>query len=79
MAQQAKTFEASIQRLDEIVKLLERGEVPLEQALALFQEGTSLVGTCTKLLDEAEQQVLKLSKGPDGAPREEAFAHDDFA
>ena len=60
-------------------KLLERGEVPLEQALALFQEGTSLVGTCTKLLDEAEQQVLKLSKGPDGAPREEAFAHEDFA
>ena len=43
MSETSKTFEQSIGRLDEIVKLMERGSVPLEQALQLFQEGTALV------------------------------------
>ena len=48
------TFEASVKRLDAIVAKLESGDVPLEQALKLFQEGTGLVRSCSKLLDEAE-------------------------
>lgn len=64
------TFEASVKRLDAIVAKLESGDVPLEQALKLFQEGTGLVRSCSKLLDEAELEVVKLTKGEDGAPVE---------
>ena len=64
------TFEASVKRLDAIVAKLESGDVPLEQALKLFQEGTGLVRSCSKLLDEAELEVVELSKGEDGAPVE---------
>ncbi len=58
-----KTFEASVARLEEIVALLERGDVPLEDALKLFQEGTALCKECTGLLDKAEQQVKILVSG----------------
>lgn len=57
MAGKKKSFEASITRLEEIVSLMERGDVPLEQALKLFEEGTALCKECTGLLDQAEQQV----------------------
>ncbi len=76
MNQKSKSFEAGLNRLDEIVRQLERGDVPLEQALELFREGTGLVGDCTRMLDAAELEVVKLSKGADGMPREEAFAHE---
>lgn len=56
-------FEKSINRLEEVVRLLERGDAPLDDALALFEEGTTLVKTCSKMLDEAEQKVTLLSKG----------------
>ena len=57
------SFEASIKRLDEIVKLLEKGDAPLSESLKLFEEGTELIGNCDKLLNEAEQKVVKLRKG----------------
>ena len=57
-----KTFEESAQRLEEIVKLLERGETPLNTSLELFEEGAALIKTCGKMLDEAEQKVLSLQK-----------------
>ncbi|MBR5543592.1 MAG: exodeoxyribonuclease VII small subunit [Oscillospiraceae bacterium] len=58
-----KSFEESITRLEEVVKLLERGDAPLDSALALFEEGTALIKTCSKMLDDAEQKVTILSKG----------------
>ena len=67
------TFEEAMNRLDVIVRLLERGDAPLDQSLALFQEGAGLVRRCEKELDEAEQVVRKLRKGPDGAPEELPF------
>jgi len=70
------TFEASMDRLEQIVRLLERGEVSLEESLKLFQEGTALVASCGKLLDEAELEVKKISTAADGSPVEEDFAHD---
>lgn len=73
MNQNNLTFEQSMQRLEQIVRTMERGEVPLEESLKLFQEGTELVRTCGKLLDEAELQVKKILAGPDGAPAEEDF------
>lgn len=78
MKQESQTFEQSLTRLDEIVRRMDRGDVPLEEALTLFEEGTALVGACTKLLDEAELKVVQLTKGADGAPQETEF-HDDAA
>lgn len=77
MKEQSRTFEQSMKRLEEIVQKMERGDVPLEEALRLFEEGTALVGSCGKLLDEAELKVVKLSKGGDGAPVEEELEHDE--
>ena len=67
------SFEASIKRLDEIVKLLEKGDAPLSESLKLFEEGTELIGNCDKLLNVAEQKVVKLRKGQDGEPEELPF------
>ncbi len=73
MAKKTLSFEESMQRLEEIVRLLERGDVPLEESLALFEEGSGLIARCSKLLDNAEQKVIKLKKGSDGTPVELPF------
>ena len=70
MAAKKKPFEESMTRLEEIVSLLERGESTLDESLALFEEGTKLAAACSKQLDQAEQKILKLTKGPDGEPVE---------
>ena len=72
-----KSFEENISRLEEIVGLLEKGEAPLADSLALFEEGTKLVSACTKMLDQAEQKVVRLAKGEDGAPVESPFVPED--
>lgn len=74
--EQSKTFEASVKRLEEIVRQMERGDVPLEQALGLFEEGTGLIRSCTKQLDEAELKVVRLMKGADGEPVELPFTEE---
>ncbi|MBR3978883.1 MAG: exodeoxyribonuclease VII small subunit [Oscillospiraceae bacterium] len=71
-----KTFEENMQRLEQIVRAMERGDVPLEESLKLFQEGTALVARCGKLLDNAELQVTKISAGSDGTPVEEVFDYE---
>ena len=73
MSSQNKSFEENMQRLEQIVRSLERGDAPLEESLKLFQEGTALVASCGKLLDKAELQVKKIASAPDGSPVEEAF------
>ena len=71
----AKTmsFEQSLARLDEIVRHLEKGDLPLSESLALFEEGTGLLTACGKMLDEAEQKVVKLRKSADRTPEELPF------
>ena len=71
------SFEQAMKRLDEIVKELERGEVSLSDSMQLFEEGTALIRRCGGLLDAAEQQVVRLKKGPDGAPEELPFAAEE--
>ena len=73
MTAKKMTFEQQIARVEEIVSALEQGDVQLADSLALFEEGTKLITACTKQLDQAEQQVVKLMKGPDGAPVELPF------
>ena len=66
-------FEGSMARLEEIVSLLERGDAPLEKAMALFEEGAKLLRECTKQLDEAEQKVALLTAGESEEVMEEPF------
>ena len=73
MSQKNPTFEENMQRLELIVRAMERGDVPLEESLKLFQEGTELVRTCGKLLDEAQLQVKKITVAEDGSPVEVPF------
>ena len=70
------TFEASMQRLEQIVRTMERGDAPLEESLKLFQEGTELVRSCEKLLEEAQMQVNKIMVAADGSPVEEDFPYE---
>ena len=74
MNKENKTFEENLQRLEQIVRTMERGEAPLEESLKLFQEGTELVRACGKLLDDAQLQVKKVMTAADGSPVLEDFA-----
>jgi exodeoxyribonuclease VII small subunit len=56
------TYEQAIKRLDEIVSLLEKNDVSLDDALKLFEEGTALTAFCTKKLNEAKQKITEIEK-----------------
>ena len=73
MAGKKQSFEQSLARLEEIVRHLEKGDLPLSDSLALFEEGTGLLADCSRMLDEAEQKVVKLRKGADRQPEELPF------
>ncbi len=73
MTEDNRSFEQSLARLDEIVRHLEKGDLPLNDSLSLFEEGTDLIRRCGAMLDEAEQKVVKLRKGPDRQPQELPF------
>lgn len=73
MAEKKLSFELSLKRIEEIVKSLENGSAPLDESMKLFEEGTALIRRCGEMLDKAEQQVVRLKKGPDGEPQELPF------
>ena len=73
MAAKKLSFEQSLARLDEIVRHLEKGDLPLKESLTLFEEGTALIKSCGIMLDDAEQQVVKLKKGENREPVELPF------
>ena len=73
----ANSFEDNITRLEEIVSQLERGDSKLADSLKLFEDGTQHLPSCGKMLDEAEQKVVRLTKGADGAPVEAPFAAEE--
>lgn len=60
------TFEAAMARLEEIVRMLESGNAPLDTSLTLFEEGVALVKLCNSKLDAAEQKVKILTDAGDG-------------
>ena len=70
------TFEENMERLEQIVRIMERGEVPLDESLKLFREGTSLVQNCGKLLENAELEVKKVIAASDGSPVEELLSYE---
>ena len=59
-------FEDAIGRIEEIIKKLETGEIPLEESLKLFEEGMNLINFCQKKLNEVEQKVEILIKNEGG-------------
>lgn len=77
MAEKSISFEESMARLEEIVRHLEKGDLPLDESLRLFEEGTALARRCEGMLDEAEQKIVKLKKGPDRQPVELPFEEEN--
>lgn len=67
------TFEDKMRRLEEIVRSMEKGDVALDESLKLFQEGTELVRSCGKMLDDAQMQIKLITADKEGNPVEEEF------
>jgi exodeoxyribonuclease VII small subunit len=67
------TFEESLKKLESIVDQLEKGDLPLEHSLKLFEEGVGLSAVCKEELDAAEGKVQMLIKQRDGSIKTEPF------
>ena len=61
------SFEEAIERLTELVALLENGKAPLDRSLEIFEEGVGLISVCKKQLENAEQKVKLLTEKQDGS------------
>ncbi len=72
-----KKFEAALARIEEIVQQLEKGDIPLEQSLKLFEEGIKLSRICNKRLEEAERKVEILIKDKAGNITAEPFEEEE--
>lgn len=68
-----QSFETHMERLEQIVKQLEQGDLPLERSLELFEEGMKISGICRRQLEEAENKVELLVKKGDGQVVAEPF------
>lgn len=77
MAKANKSFEESVGRLEEIVRMLENGTATLDESLKLYEEGIALVRACNKQLDNAEKKIRLLTETPDGNIEEKDFETDD--
>lgn len=73
---QYKDFESAMKRLEEIVKILERGELPLASLLEIYEEGVKLQNFCQAKLDEAERKVEILVRKSEGALERTPFSGD---
>ncbi len=67
------SFEESLKRLEKIVEQMERGDLPLEDSIKLFEEGTRLSAECKDHLEQAEGKVQILMKQRDGSVKAEPF------
>ena len=67
------SLEEAMAMLEAVVARMENEKLPLEESLKLFREGTELVQTCTKLLDDAQMQIKKVMAAADGSPVMEDF------
>ena len=62
------TFEAALARLEEIVRVLEKGEAPLDESIELYQEGDRLKRHCEARLKDAQARIEQIAFGADGRP-----------
>ncbi len=70
-------FEDAMARLESIVAELEKGDLPLDESMKIFEEGIRLSKTCLKMLDDAERRVEVLVQDKDGKKRLRAFTPED--
>lgn len=77
MAEKKLTFEQAMARLEEIVVRLESGDHPLEESLALYEEGAKRMKQCLTMLDKAEQKVSKLRLEDTGELQEVPFVPEE--
>jgi len=70
---QSESFESCLDRLEKIVKELETGNLPLERALELFEEGMKLSESCRRQLESAESRIEVLVRKADGRIAAEPF------
>ena len=56
-------YEKAVARLEEITDKLENGNLPLEEMIKLYEEGTALAAKCAKVLDAAQLKITELTKG----------------
>jgi exodeoxyribonuclease VII small subunit len=68
-----KKFEKALERLEGIVDSLEKGDLPLEDSLKIFEEGMELVNFCSRKLEEAEQKVTLLIQEGSGRVSQQPF------
>jgi exodeoxyribonuclease VII small subunit len=68
MSEKKKTFEASLQELEKIVRRLEDGDLPLEESLKLFEDGVRLSRECQERLNQAERRIEILLQDEEGKP-----------
>jgi len=70
-AENGRTFEEMMERLENLVARLEHGDLPLEESIRAFEEGIRLVKQCTAVLGEAEKRIQRLTQegtGTTGGP-----------
>lgn len=65
---QKMSFEDAMKELERVVSQLERGEVPLDKSIELYERGAALKAHCAKLLKAAEERVEKITLGENGQP-----------
>lgn len=70
-------FEQAMARLEAIVGELEKGDLPLDESLKIFEEGIRLSKNCLKVLEEAERKVEVLVQDKNGKKQLRAFSSDD--
>ena len=73
MAKKERSFEEAINELESIVEKLEKGELPLDESIEIFQKGIELSKFCSKRLDEVERKISILVEDEKGQLREESF------
>ena len=73
MAKEKKSFEKSLNELEEIVEKLERGEMSLDDSIEIFQKGVTLSKDLSKMLDEIEKKITILVENENGEVKEEDF------
>ena len=66
-------FEDALKGLEEVVRKLESGEVPLDDSISLYERGEALRLHCQKRLDAAQARIEKIVAGPDGAIATQPF------
>lgn len=68
---ESRTFERALQELEDRVRKLDSGDLPLEDALRSFEEGIGLVRECQELLDQADRRIVELTETPQGVVERE--------